>query len=256
MTVDLIQRFIGVHDLNARYYQAIAAKTGIAIFDDLSQQQLKLVGLYKEMGEELQKRKRMQMRGWILLALVALMLLLVGSVGAQDVTGEAIPVVATVNGEPVDATVEPTPALDPAAATTWQIVRETLREYLPSLGNIVLAFVVAMAIICVTAIFVAGNGMPKWARPIAESGKSALYSVGDAAVSTTPLTFDDAFWDQMKKLIDEKWATIPDSPEALTAAQIAEIRRQAVPVPPLPPHRAGEGDWTPRRDFPLDAEGG
>lgn len=241
-TVDDLQAMGLEQELLAGYYRVLATKSGMDTFANIAMNHKKLADHYYRVAQRVLDRQQMEgvMKRWKLygMVLVVMMLLLVGSVGAQDVTGEAIPVVATVNGEPVDATVEPTPALDPAAATTWQIVRETLREYLPSLGNIVLAFVVAMAIICVTAIFVAGNGMPKWARPIAESGKSALYSVGDAAVSTTPLTFDDAFWAQMKKLIDEKWATIPDSPiPQLTPDQIRELRQRVVPVP-------------------LDAEGG
>lgn len=91
MTVDLLQRFMGVHDLKAMHYQAIAAKTGIETFDMLAQQELKLVRLYKEMGDEMQKQGRNKKRGWILIGMLVVMLMVVGGVNAQEATPPLTP---------------------------------------------------------------------------------------------------------------------------------------------------------------------
>lgn len=246
-TVDDLQAMGLEHELLAGYYRVLAYRSGFDTFSNIAMNHMKLATCFLTMAQrqidaqiEREKVAKMSKRWTILSVLALLMFVLVGSVSAQEGT-EAVPVVVTVNGDVVEATLEPTTAPPNTEATeVWLIVRETLGEYLPGLGNIVVVFVIAIAFISVSAIVVAGNGMPKWATPIIGAGKTALVSVGDAVVATTPSTFDDEFWSTMKKLIDEKWATMNSIAAAgLTPEDIDAIRAQATPsvyfTTPQPP---------------------
>lgn len=250
MTIDLLQRFMGVHDLMAMHYQALAKQMGIDEFDQLSQQHLKLVGLYKEMGDEMQKQGRNKKRGWILITVLALMLLVVGNVGAQDVTEEAIPVGATVNGEPVEATVEPLPTEPDPQPGEW---RDFIEVFMLYLTQIVIAVVIGGVALAGGAIVVAGNGMPKWARDMTQSAITTGLDRAEQYVKDTPSKADDEMMLQLREMITQlfadmqtvKSAVAPNAVLAsLTEEDIRDIRRRAVPG-----YYAG-------RDFPVDAEGG
>lgn len=279
MTIDQLQRFVGVHDLSAKYYQALAKRTGIETFDQLSQQELKLVGLYKEVGEEMQKQRRNKMRGWILITvLVVMMLVLAGNVGAQDtkptnppVVGGTV-VVATGDGSgrvtleaggTEDATLAPTETVEPPPTEEqpgeW---REFIEVFMPYLTQIVIAVVIGLVALASGAIVVAGNGMPKWARDIGQSAINTGFDRAEQYVKDTPSKADDELLLQLREMVDKlfmdmqkvKSAVVPDTDaKALTEEDIEGIRRRAMPTPPLTPPRPGEGNWTPGRDFP---EGG
>lgn len=238
MTVDLAQRFIDVHDMTAKHYQAVAQRTGIETFEALAQQELKLVGLYKEMGEEMQKQRRNKMRNWILIGVVVMMLVLAGNVGAQD---EPSPL--TPQGEGDNAIV-----IEPGSGYSALFV-----------GALVIFTIGSGAIVAVQQrnigrLLTATEATLKNKQVQDEAERRYMESSLSVQQTINLLRAIVQFGGSMNlpgvdTLVDEAGnflGNISDGKPNLTAEDIAAIRRRAIPP----------SFYTGGRDVPPDAEGG
>lgn len=166
----------------------------------MSRESDQLSGMMKQFKEE---RKNMVRRTVVALAIFLAIFLLLGVVSAEDnVLATNTPIPAVLNGQPVEATLEPTAAPNP------------LGDYLPTSTELSDTFAKYLVLIVAVALLIMGTlfyrtsgllaaGMPQWAFMALQSAANTGLDDLQQRAKETPTPLDDAVVTTLRGLFDQ-----------------------------------------------------
>lgn len=235
----------------AGQFRLLSMRTGLEEFAELSTLYIERAWRYERYANELpvsevkpvveEKKEMHPISRLITLFVILLLVLSMGSAGAQDVpletnTPDVIEGTATlVESTAIAPTAEVTPVPEPEQPPVEETPTIDLSEFMPYLTQIIIAFLIGIVLLGGTAIVVAGQGMPKWARMVIKGSVDSGFEQAQKEVAKTPQTWDDELLMDLKRKVDalfERMDTPPSPPVPLNPEAAAYILQQGIPNTP------------------------